>query len=98
MSGAYGPLAGPYDALTGDVPYGALADWYETAFARAGRAVLLAVQGAPQFQSINSLSLYLLYVKVSTICDYWKDHSLDYTDFCCQSDVFAFLTDCLGLQ
>ena len=39
MSGAYGPLAGPYDALTGDVPYGALADWYETAFARAGRAV-----------------------------------------------------------
>ena len=63
-------------------------DWFD----------LLAVQGAPQFQSINSLSLYLLYVKVSTICDCWKDHSLDYTDFCCQSDVFAFLTDCLGLQ
>ena len=39
MSASYGPLAGPYDALTGDVPYSALADWYETAFARAGRAV-----------------------------------------------------------
>ena len=39
MSTAYGPLAGPYDALTGDVPYAALANWYETAFARAGRAV-----------------------------------------------------------
>ena len=39
MNAAYGPLAGPYDELTGDVPYAALADWYETAFARAGRAV-----------------------------------------------------------
>ena len=25
-----------------------------------------------------------------TIHDYWKDHSLDYMDFCQQSDVFAF--------
>jgi len=39
MNAPYGPLAGPYDELTGDVPYAALADWYETAFARAGRAV-----------------------------------------------------------
>ncbi len=28
---AYGPLAKGYDALTGDVPYPALADWYEAA-------------------------------------------------------------------
>ncbi len=39
MNAPYGSLAEPYDALTGDVPYDALADWYETAFARAGRAV-----------------------------------------------------------
>ena len=39
MSVAYGPLAARYDELTGDVPYDALCDWYETAFARCGRAV-----------------------------------------------------------
>ena len=36
---AYGPLASGYDALTGDVPYNAFADWYEAAFARKGGAV-----------------------------------------------------------
>lgn len=39
MTDCYGPLAGRYDALTGDVPYEAFADWYETAFARQGGAV-----------------------------------------------------------
>lgn len=39
MSNAYGPLAARYDALTGDVPYPALTDWYEHAFAQSGRAV-----------------------------------------------------------
>ncbi|MBQ7736949.1 MAG: class I SAM-dependent methyltransferase [Oscillospiraceae bacterium] len=39
MSVPYGPLAARYDELTGDVPYEALTDWYETAFARSGRAV-----------------------------------------------------------
>ena len=39
MSLSYGPLAARYDALTGDVPYPALTDWYEKAFARSGRAV-----------------------------------------------------------
>lgn len=32
---AYGPLASGYDALTTDVPYQDLADWYEAAFAAA---------------------------------------------------------------
>ena len=27
---------------------------------------------------------------LTTICDYWKDHSLDYTDLCWKSDVLAF--------
>ena len=39
MSVSYGPLAERYDALTGDIPYPALTDWYEKAFARSGRAV-----------------------------------------------------------
>ena len=46
---------------------------------------------APQFKSINFLALCLLYSPaLTTVCDYWKDHSLDYRDLCRQSDVFAF--------
>ena len=46
---------------------------------------------APQFESISSLALSLLYgPTLTTIPDYWKDHSLDYKDFYRQSDVFAF--------
>ena len=36
---AYAALAGGYDALTGDVPYEALAEWYQAAFSRAEEAV-----------------------------------------------------------
>ena len=46
---------------------------------------------APQFEGINSLVLYLLYSPaLTTLCDHWEDHSLDYTDLCQQSDIFAF--------
>ena len=46
---------------------------------------------APQFQNINSSVLCLLYgPAVTSVCDYWKDHSLEYMDRCRQSDVFAF--------
>ena len=55
---------------------------------------LLAVQEtlesspAPQFESISSSVLSLLYSPTLTfICDYWKNHSLD---LCRQSDVPAF--------
>ena len=42
----------------------------------------------PQFKSINSLALNFLYSPTLTsIHDYWKNHSFDYTDFCWQSDV-----------
>ena len=44
----------------------------------------------PQFKSINSSALCLLYgPTLTSIYDHWKDHSLDYTDLCWQSDVFA---------
>ena len=45
----------------------------------------------PQFKSINSLALSLLYgPSLTTIHDYLKNHSFDYTDFCQQSDASAF--------
>ena len=46
---------------------------------------------APQFKSINFSVLNYLYSQILTsICDYWKNHSFDYKDFCWQNDVFAF--------
>ena len=57
----------------------------------------LAVQGtlkssaAPQFKSINSLVLSLLYDPILTsVHDFWKKHSFDCIDLCQQSDVSAF--------
>ena len=62
-------------------------DWFD----------LLAVQGTlrsllkPQSKSINSLGFSLLYgLTLTSICDYWKNHSFDYTDLCWQSDVSTF--------
>ena len=53
----------------------------------------LAVQGVLKslLQHHSSLTLYIFYgpARIS-IHDYWKDHSLDYTDLFWQSDVFAF--------
>ena len=41
-----------------------------------------------QFNSINSLALSFLYSPTLTsIHDYWKTHSFDYTELCQQSDV-----------
>ena len=38
---------------------------------------------APQFESINSWVLCLLYgLALTSVHDYWKDHSLDYMDPC----------------
>ena len=57
---------------------------------------LLAVQGTlksllQHHSSKASSMLSLLYGPILTsIHDYWKNHSLDYLDFCLQSDVFAF--------
>ena len=37
---------------------------------------------SPQFESISSLALSLLYdPTLTSIQDYWKNHSFDYTDF-----------------
>ena len=45
----------------------------------------------PQFESINSSALSLLYSPTLTsIHEYWKNHSFDYMDLCRKSDVSAF--------
>ena len=58
---------------------------------------LLAVQGtlksspAPQFKSISSSALRLLYgPTLTSVHDYWKNHSFDYMNLCQQSNVSAF--------
>ena len=46
---------------------------------------------AQQFESINSSALSLLYgPTLTSIHNYWKNHSFDYMDLCQQSDVSAF--------
>ena len=46
---------------------------------------------APQFKSINSSALRFLHSPTLTsIHDHWKNHSLDQTDLCWQSNVSAF--------
>ena len=45
---------------------------------------------APQFKSINSMALSLLYgPTLTSVHDSWKNHSCDYTDLCLQNDVSA---------
>ena len=57
---------------------------------------LLAVQGTlksllQQFKSINSLALSFPYSPTLTsIHDYWKNHSFDYMDLCWQSNTSSF--------
>ena len=46
---------------------------------------------APQFKGINSLAFCLLCgPALTTVCDHWEDHSLDYLDFCWQSNISSF--------
>ena len=53
----------------------------------------------PQFESINSLVLSLLYgPTLTSIHDYWKNHSFDYTDFLPAKWCLCFLILCLGLS
>ena len=68
-----------------------------TDFLRMDWLDLLAVQGTqessptPQFKSINSSALSFLYSPTLTsIHDYWKNHSFDHMDFCWQSNVSVF--------
>ena len=47
---------------------------------------------APQFESIDSSVLSLLYgPTITSMHDYWKNHSFDYIDLCQQNDVCTFV-------
>ena len=64
-------------------------DWFYL-FAILG--TLKSLLPAPQFKSANSLALSLLYgPTLTSVHDYWKNHSFDYRNLCQQSDVSAFL-------
>ena len=53
---------------------------------------------APQFAGISSLVFCLLYSPaLTTICNHWEAHSLDYMDLCWQSYV-CFSTHYLGFS
>ena len=45
---------------------------------------------APQFESINFGTQPLLGLTLTSLHDYWKNHSFDKTDLCRQSDVSTF--------
>ena len=58
--------------------------------------VLLAVQRtlksspAPELESIHSSVISIFYGTLTSMHDYWKNHSFDYMNLCQQSDVSAF--------
>ena len=46
---------------------------------------------APQFEGISSWAFSLFYgPTLTSVQDYWKDHSFDYRDLCQQNNVSAF--------
>ena len=51
------------------------------------KGTLKSLSPAPQFKSINSLVLSLLYgPTLTSLHDYWKNHSFDCKDLCLQSE------------
>ena len=63
-------------------------DWFDLL---AVQQTLKSLSPAPQFKTINCLVLSLLYgPTLTSIHDYWKNHSFDYTDLCRQGNVSAF--------
>ena len=55
------------------------------------KGLSVKVFSSTQFRSINSSMLSLLYgLTLTSVHNYWKNHSFDYTDLCWQSDVSAF--------
>ena len=52
---------------------------------------LSGVFSTTTLEGISSLAFCLLYgPALTTVCDHWEDHSLDYMDLCRQSNVYAF--------
>ena len=49
-----------------------------------------AVHGVTKSQTRLSDFTSLHFTSLTSVHDYWKDHSLDHMDLCQQSDIFAF--------
>ena len=65
-------------------------DWFDLPVVQ-GTLKMLWSSPAPQFESIGFSALNLLYdATLTSVHDYWKNHSFDYMDLCQQSDVSAF--------
>ena len=63
-------------------------DWFDLFVLQASLKNLLQV---PQFKDISSSMLSLLYgPALTSVHDYWKNHSFDYKDLCQKTDIFAF--------
>ena len=59
-------------------------DWFDLAI----QGTLKESSPTPQFKSINSQVFSLLYgPTLTSVHDYWKNHSFDYVDLGQQSDV-----------
>ena len=62
-------------------------DWFELYCPRDSQESSLI----PQFKSISSSALSLLYgPALTSVHDFWKNHSFGYMDLCWQNDVSAF--------
>ena len=71
-------------------------DWFDLL---AAQGTLKSLLQHHSFKSINSLTLSFLYgPALTSIHDYWKNHSFDYTDLCQQSRCLCFLICCLSLS
>ena len=62
-------------------------DWFDLAVRGTLKHLLLT----PQFKSINSSALSLFYgPTLTSVNEYWKNHSFDSMDLCWQSNVSAY--------
>ena len=66
-------------------------DWLDLCSPRRSGGESQESSPAPQCESIDSLALSLICgPTLTSVCDYWKNDSFDYMDFCWQTDVSAF--------
>ena len=88
-----GQSTGKYSASASVLPMN-IQDWFPlelTGLISLQSKGFSSVFSTPQFKSIHSLAFSLLYGPVLTsVQDYCKNHSFDYTDLCQQSDVSTF--------
>ena len=66
-------------------------DWFDLLGAQGTLKSLLHQHGL-KTSVLQHSAFFIVCPALTCVHDYWKEHSLDYTDLCQQSDVFAFNT------